>query len=97
VSGAQRHTHAQYVIAGLCPEGCGRTLKPSAYDEISRCAECDWMGPSRVSAENTVGALCRLCGQSRTHINHADYPIPWSDDPSVTPHDFRAQEATKDE
>jgi hypothetical protein len=57
MSGSGRYIYAMYVHAGLCPKGCGDTLRPATYDgePITRCEDCDWLGLSRASAEETLG------------------------------------------
>lgn len=62
MSGSGSYTYALYVRAGLCPNGCGSTLREDAMEDnpgvfvpISRCEECRWPGVSRARAAEILG------------------------------------------
>jgi len=58
MSGGWTRTYAMYVLAGLCPNGCGDTLQEEMTADGPRTF-CDfeegcWFGPSRQRAEEIL-------------------------------------------
>jgi hypothetical protein len=56
MSGAWTRIYAMYVCAGLCPKGCGDTLREEGSPDglRTRCEDCDWLGPARVRSESIL-------------------------------------------